>query len=112
MTPEIFYRKPFPVQAIRVTQENLYDVASWCTGQVKETTARTGTVKQYVKVEVISPRNIKQTMAFPGDWVLRAGASFKVYSDKAFKDTFDPATVFDTIVQDDHNYGAVIGSQA
>lgn len=117
MTPQTFYRKPFPVQAIRVSDENLFDVATWCDGAVQVTQPRSAGAgstgqKSYVKVNVIHPKNVKQTMAFPGDWVLKAGNSFKVYSDKAFKDTFEGPINTDAIVQEDYQYGAVIGAQA
>jgi hypothetical protein len=124
MQTNTYYRKPFPVQAVQVTPENLFEVASWCKGDVLVTQPRsagpgnTGQ-KSYVKVPVVAPRNPKQTMAFPGDWVLAAGnSSFKVYTNKAFNDTFDSAASwagdaeeqFGIVIREDDNYGAVIGS--
>jgi hypothetical protein len=112
MQTNTYYRKPFPVQAVQVTAENLFEVASWCKGEVLVTQPRSAgpgstDQKSYVKVPVVAPRNPKQTMAFPSDWVLQAGTSFKVYSTKAFMDTFRSSTI-----EEDDNYGAVIGAQA
>jgi hypothetical protein len=125
MQTNTYYRKPFPVQGVRVTTENLFEVAGWCKGEVLTTTPKSAPSgitgqKQYVKVPVISPKNPKQTMAFPGDWVLSAGnSSFKVYTNKAFEDTFESADAWaqtaeenGVIIREDNNYGAVIGTQA
>lgn len=94
-----YMRKPFLVDAVQVTIENLEEVAKWCDGVIREASPRPGQPRQkYVKVRVLRPLNEKQTMAFPGDFVLHAGAGFKIYTAKAFMQTFDPA-------EDDHNYG-------
>lgn len=80
-----YQRKPFFVDAIQVSTENMDEVSKWCQGDVR--IADNG--KNYIKVRVHRPINDRQTMAYPGDWVLYAGTGYKVYTDQAFKKTFD-----------------------
>lgn len=93
-----FVRKPFEVEAVQVTAENLADVATWCRGEVRsdvigrtETELTVETGSPYVKVTVARALNEKQTKAFVGDWVLKAGTGFKVYTTKAFTKSFQPS---------------------
>ena len=95
-----YVRKPFHIQAVRVTAENMADVASWCQGEIR--TADTGTDAvgaPYIKVRVHRPANDRQTTAFVGDWVLYAGTGFKVYINKAFTKAFDQVSVESTMQQ-------------
>jgi len=80
-----FARKPFYVDAVRVSEENIQEVAAWCQGEVL-TDAEEG---QYIKVRVHRPLTDRQTKAFIGDWVLYAGTGFKVYTPKAFDKSFE-----------------------
>lgn len=86
INPSKFLRKPFYVDAVRVTEENIEEVAEWCEGEVRS--AEKG---RYIKVRVRRPLNVRQTCAHIGDWVLSAGSGFKVYTPKGFKESFDPA---------------------
>jgi len=79
-----FSRKPFFVDAVQVTEANMKEVAEWCSGEILEYPNET-----YIKVSVKRPYSQRQTQAHPGDWVLQAGKGFKVYPDKAFKQSFD-----------------------
>jgi hypothetical protein len=82
-----FVRKPFYIDAAQVTPENIADVAKWAGGEV-----RTGENDvKYVKVKVHRPLDDKQTQAFVGDWVLSAPSGFKVYTAKAFANSFEAA---------------------
>lgn len=83
--PTIYVRKPFEVEAVGVTEENLEALADWCHSEVR--TEDDG--RKYVKVRVARAMNERQTKAFPGDWILYAGTGFKVYTDKAFERTFE-----------------------
>lgn len=80
-----YIRKPFEVDAVEVTAENMEEVASWCQGDVR--TDDDG--KNYIKVRVQRPLNESQTRAYVGDRVLYAGTGYKVYKPKAFKSSFD-----------------------
>lgn len=90
-----FVRKPFYVEAVQVTNENMDAVALWCGGDVRTSTPAhpadgTNPVR-YIKVNVLRPMNERQTRAHVGDWVLSSGNNFKVYADKAFTGSFDVA---------------------
>lgn len=86
---EVYVRKSFDVEAIRVTNDNMRAVAEWCAGEVKAIGGHDGRYGPYIKVDVFRPINERQTQAFVGDWVLRMGTSFKVYTDSAFKKDFE-----------------------
>lgn len=80
-----FSRKPFYVDAVRVSEANIEEVAEWCEGEIL--TLNDGT--RYIKVRVHRPLTERQTQAFLGDWVLYAGTGFKVYNPKAFDKSFE-----------------------
>ena len=98
-----FVRKPMFVDAVQVTTENFFDVATWCQGVVRTadgvpTEWQTEGVPEdltslHIHVRVQSPKNEKQTQARVGDWILymdRGG--YKVYTDRAFQHSFDAHT--------------------
>lgn len=80
-----FARKPFYVDAVRVSETNIDEVAEWCGGTVVPEHEE----GKHVSVEVHRPMNERQTMAFIGDWVLFAGSGYKVYTPKAFDKSFE-----------------------
>lgn len=81
---EKFERKPFFVDAIQVTEENIEDVARWCNGELQED----DNGKRFVHVRVHRPLTPRQTQAYVGDWVLYAGRGYKVYKKQAFEKSF------------------------
>lgn len=85
MKTEKFVRKPFYVEAVRVTAENIHEVAEWCKGKVVDTDLDT----HFVQVNVKHPLNERQTQAFVGDWVLFANKGYKVYQDTPFRNSFN-----------------------
>lgn len=86
-----FIRKSFPVDAIQVTPENMQAVAKWCAGTIKHDGEKEGHLsRDYIKVRVAFPINERQTQAYLGDWVLKSGKSFKVYTNSAFEKSFFP----------------------
>jgi hypothetical protein len=86
---ETYTRKPFEIDAVRITNENMEDVAEWCGGVIQETDSG----KRYIKVDVIRPLNDKQTRGFAGDWALKVKTSFKLYTHKAFMHCFDKGSI-------------------
>jgi hypothetical protein len=86
-----YARKPFYVDAVQVTAENMAEVAQWCGGRV-ETTVEINS-HSFIKVKVKRPISARQTKAFIGDWVLKAGAGYKVYTAEAFDKSFDALTI-------------------
>ncbi len=106
LLPTRYQRKPFYVQAVQVTADNLEEVAEWCAGQIRHTKpnpAENVPSAPYVKVCVLNPRSERLTRAYVGDWVVRAGSGFKIYPDKSFNESFIRAT---PVVKNDNNYGA------
>lgn len=87
---EQFARKPFYVDAIQVTAENMQEVADWCKGHIKLVLTPRGTKEKYIKVDVIRPTKERQAMAFTEDWVLSSPQGFKVYTNDAFLASFRP----------------------
>lgn len=86
-----FARKPFYVDAVRVSETNMEEVAEWCQGEIltddDEKSPTHG--QKYIKVRVHRPLTDDQTKAFVGKWVLFAGTGFKVYNPKAFDKSFE-----------------------
>jgi len=89
MKTERFVRKPFPIDAVRVTAENMTEVAKWCDGEVKYEPTSKDDGAWFISVKVVNPINSRQTQAFIGDWVLYS-KGWKVYFDGAFRNNFDP----------------------
>jgi len=78
-------RRPFEVDCVQVTSENMEEVAEWCMGNLNITDK----ADKFIKVRVHSPLTERQTKAFAGDWVLYANKGFKVYTEKAFNNAFE-----------------------
>lgn len=82
-----FMRKPFFVDGIEVTLDNMKAVAEWCHGHVVENTE-----KPFVRVPVFRASNRRQTEAYIGFWVLiskhRGERSFKVYDPEWLNEHF------------------------
>lgn len=94
LSPQKFVRKPFVVEAVEVTAENLEEVAAWCDGEIRTTKqvgehTKTSYTVKYIKVKVKRALNDRQTKAFIGDRVLKAGTGFKVYTEQAFFNSFE-----------------------
>lgn len=79
-----YSRKPFDVDAVQVSPENMDLVASWTGGAVK---SDDGGIK-YINIDVHRAASDRQMMAYEGDWVLFAGQGFKIYTNAAFKKSF------------------------
>lgn len=95
MKPQLFTRNPFDIEAVQVTAENIEEVATWCGGAIKMAKAtEKRNEARFIQVDVTRPLNDRQRKAFPGDWVLRSGGGFKVYTPKAFKECFSPKVVY------------------
>lgn len=99
---QTFVRKSFKVEAVRVDESNMEEIAEWCGGKIRtepvkaevgaeEKVAETAG-RKFIKVKVKNPINDRQTKAFLGYWVLYTDerAGYKVYNDHAFQRSFDP----------------------
>lgn len=90
MKTTTYVRKPFYIQAVRVTESNMDEIAQWCGGEVEVRQSSTDEKPiAHVRVRVHRPLNERQTTAFIGDWVLEAETGFKIYTAKAFEKSFD-----------------------
>jgi hypothetical protein len=83
---EKYERLPFTIEAVEVTAENMKAVAKWCGGQIR-TSGKRG-IQKYIKVDVKRALNDRQTQAYIGDFVLKAGSGFKIYTPRAFSESF------------------------
>lgn len=90
-----YIRKPLYVDAVRITTANFEEIAAWCQGEIQEN-GPSG--KKCIKVRVHNPKNIRQTQAVVGDWLLYTERGYKVYTNKAFHASFDPVAVESTPV--------------
>lgn len=86
-----FVRKPFYVDAIRVTNENFEEVAQWCEGEImiKDDESSPNNGKRFIKVKTLHPMTPRQTEAYVGDYILYASSNFKVYPTKSFEKSFE-----------------------
>lgn len=88
---EQYIRKPLYVNALRVTEENFEAAATWSEGTVETEAAGPRAGMQFIKVNVHGvPKSQRQTKAFVGDWLLHTERGFKVYTDNAFRASFNP----------------------
>lgn len=95
MKTEKFQRKPFIVDGVQVTTENMEQVAKWCNGTITHTDPQIAAqlnkpIETWIHVETQQPMNDRQKQAFVGDWVLYAGRGFKIYTQAGFERTFEP----------------------
>lgn len=88
MKTEKYARKPFIIEAVQVTEENMAEVAKWCGGTI-ETAERGSRKVKFIQVPVSRPANERQKKAFVRDFVLYAGKGYKCYPPKAFDDCFE-----------------------
>lgn len=88
LTIEKYIRKPFLIDAVQVTKENMAAVAEWCGGTIM--TEKHGREEvSFIFVKVSYPRNERQTKAFVHDWALKVGTGVKLYTPRAFKLAFE-----------------------
>lgn len=80
-------RKSFDVQFVVVTAENMEEVAEWCSGEV----GGEGD-ERFIKIIDKNAISTRQAKAFVNDYVLKmsaTGTSFKAFTEKAFKKSFE-----------------------
>jgi hypothetical protein len=94
ISTERFTRKTFTVEAVRVTSENIYELAAQVKGEVRDsgTLARvdeTQLGKLYIDLVVWRHGRDQRAMAFLGDWItISPSNNLEVYAHKRFKSTF------------------------
>lgn len=99
---EKYTRRPFDVDAVQVTPENMLAIAEWVKGEIV-TEKRGRLLVQYVKVDVAKAIKERQGRAYNDDWVLHSSTGFKVYLPKAFATCFQKVeaqmSLFDEAVE-------------
>lgn len=82
----VFERKTFRVRAVRVTKDNIEEIAVWCGGELKP--RGQGRKRPYVLITDL--RGSNNHRAYPGDWITRvvSGGRFHVYRDNVFIEAF------------------------
>lgn len=102
-----YVRKPLYVDAVKVTPDNFVPVAGWCQGDIRRidndavvTEVNIVPEECYVRVRVHNPKTPRQTQLRVGDWLLYTDRGYKVYTEKAFFNSFEQA---DSIVTDPAN---------
>ena len=95
---EKYRRNPIFVDAVEVTPENFAEVAAWCGGEFANKNGMPierngdGVIvrpdEMYIRIEVLSPKNVRQTQAMVGDFILYTERGYKVYTPGAFHATW------------------------
>lgn len=86
-----FVRHPLFVDAVRIEEDKQLDeLAKWCGGRIRQGDPR-GQLERYIFLNVHTPLNERQKMAFVGDWILKTEKGFKFFQDEAFNKQFVPA---------------------
>lgn len=94
-----YVRKPLFVDAVQITEMNFAEIAAWCQGEIRRQDSDEIIEKRddftprntYIRVRVHNPKNVRQTKAYIGDWLLYTEKGYKVYTEKAFRMSFDLA---------------------
>lgn len=87
METQRYMRKPVLVEAVRVTDENIVEVAKWLGAVIEFEPGERQ--RAYIVLNVKHPMYPRQKQAFVGDWVLKNDNGVKGFSDKAFLKSFD-----------------------
>lgn len=87
-----YTRKPFDVDAVRVTDDNMSAVAEWCGGTVVTVDEPSGKCTRRIDVPLkrIITTQRQNGAAYVGSWVLKSNDRFSVYTDRNLKGTFVP----------------------
>lgn len=104
-----FVVRPHEVRAIRITEVNMTEVAKWCKGEIQtEIVGVDGNIlkgdipegteieqRVFIKARVFRTLNERQSKGYVGDWILKRKGQFKVYTDKAFSESYmdDPDSI-------------------
>lgn len=92
--PARFAKKVFYIEAVQVTSNNMEKAAAWCGGEIQHTRAKPDKgyeASPFIKVNTHNPRTVRQTRAFPGDWIVKAeNGVWRIYPNNAFCLAFEP----------------------
>lgn len=100
---EKYVRKPLYVDVVQITTENMVEIAAWCQGEIRNNDGSldlSSPTAQHIHVRVHNPKNVRQTKAFAGDYLLYTERGYKVYTEKAFRNSFELVPDEGKLVQD------------
>lgn len=87
---EKFIRKVRPVEAVKVTEDNLSAVAGWCGGLVVPAGTIGDSKETYIHVPVRNPRRDSDSQAFVGMWIVKEDfRNCRVVTNKQFRNSYD-----------------------
>lgn len=87
---EKFIRKVRPVEAVKVTEDNLSAVAGWCGGLVVPAGTIGNSKETYIHVPVRNPRSEKDSQALIGMWIVKEDfRNCRVVTNKQFRNSYD-----------------------
>lgn len=87
-----YTRKPFPVDAVQVSLQNIEEVAAWCKGTVEQVPTRmlgTQTLLPCIKIQGQGENREKQFVASLGCFIVELKGSYRVYKPAQFEASFD-----------------------
>lgn len=79
-----YRRQPFVVDAVQITEDNIYE----CAALVGEVVDEEDQIDPYIRINKRLVPNINR--AYVGWWVTRMEDNLRVYSPKIFADSFEP----------------------
>ncbi len=86
-----FVRKPKKVEAVRVTNDNMTEVANWCLGEIRAHVPHRTGPKFYIQVHLYGAFTGNEKIlgkADVGNWIVQTGSGFRIYSNSRFKKKF------------------------
>ena len=81
---EVWMRNASEVEAVQITEENLYLVAEWCGGRV----LRIGGGHKFIRVGVVRDNEYREAKVRPGDWLVTIADELWHFKDEDFKADF------------------------
>lgn len=82
--------KPSEVHAVRITEENMVEVAKWCRGklQTDANPADPFHTRKFIQLSTNRSMSKRHGQGFVGDWVVAKGTSFRVFTEANFEREF------------------------
>lgn len=92
MQTQMFMSKPFEVNAVQITLENIDEVASWSGGTIEQMTVKlVGAETQLPCIRLDSRGNHRNPnfKACLGYWIVERKGNFRIYKPHQFEQAFD-----------------------
>lgn len=102
MQIETYERKPFSVEAVQVTFENVHEVAAWCKGTVitqKIKMLGVDTDVPAVQFEGQGENRGKTFVASLNFYVVELNGNFRIYKPAAFHSTFEKPVEIEHLIE-------------